>query len=105
MLESGQIGVSAVPAGTSTGTHEALELRDTANPRYLGKGVLKAVENVNTVLAQAVIGMDPEKQFDIDRKLVEIDGTENKSKYGANAILSVSQAVVKCGSAVARRPL
>ena len=105
MADSGQIGVSAVPAGTSTGSHEALELRDIDNPRYLGKGVLKAVENVNTVLAQAVIGMDPQNQLEIDKKLVETDGTENKSKYGANAILSISQAVTKCASMIAGRPL
>lgn len=98
MLDSGQVGVSSVPAGTSTGSHEALELRDRDNPRYLGQGVLKAVENVNTVLAQAVIGMDPTDQFGIDQKLVGLDGTENKSKYGGNAILSISEAVMKCGA-------
>lgn len=105
MLDNGYVAVASVPAGTSTGTHEALELRDAENPRYLGKGVLKAVENVNTVLAQAVIGMDPTDQIGVDRKLVEVDGTENKSKYGANAILSISQAVAKCGAAVSGRPL
>ncbi len=99
MLDNGMISVSAVPAGTSTGTHEALELRDTDNPRYLGQGVLKAVENVNSVLGQAILGMDPTDQFGIDKRLIEIDGTENKSKYGANAILSISQSVAKAGAA------
>jgi enolase len=105
MIDTGQVGVASVPAGTSTGTHEALELRDTDNPRYLGKGVLKAVENVNNILSQVVIGMDPQDQIGIDRRLVEVDGTENKTKYGANAILSISQAVAKCGSMVANKPL
>lgn len=105
MLDTGFIAVSSVPAGTSTGTHEALELRDTDNPRYNGLGVLKAVENVNSVLGQAVLGMDPSDQFGIDKKLVELDGTENKSRFGANAILSVSEAVSKCGAAVNNRQL
>jgi len=99
MLDNGIVSVSAVPAGTSTGTHEALELRDADNPRYLGQGVLKAVENVNSVLGQAILGMDPTDQFGIDKRLIEIDGTENKSKYGANAILSISQGVAKAGAA------
>ncbi|QQG41241.1 MAG: phosphopyruvate hydratase [Candidatus Woesebacteria bacterium] len=99
MLDNGIVTVSAVPAGTSTGTHEALELRDTDNPRYLGQGVLKSVENVNSVLGQAILGMDPTDQFGIDKRLIEIDGTENKSKYGANAILSISQSVAKAGAA------
>jgi len=105
MVDSGQIGVSAVPAGTSTGTHEALELRDTDNPRYLGQGVLKAVANVNSVLGQAITDMDVTDQIGVDKKLVEIDGTENKSKYGANAILSISQAVCKVGAIVSQIPL
>lgn len=98
LLDSGQVSVSSVPAGTSTGTHEALELRDTDSPRYLGQGVLKAVNNVNSILGSALIGLDPTDQFGIDKKLVDMDGTENKSKYGANAILSVSEAVAKCGA-------
>jgi len=98
MLDSGQVLVSAVPAGTSTGTHESVELRDVDNPRYLGHGVLKAVENVNNILGKAVIGMDPTDQFGIDQKLIDLDGTENKSKYGANAILSVSQVIAKAGA-------
>lgn len=105
MLDSGQIASSAVAAGTSTGTHEALELRDMDNPRYLGQGVLKAVENVNAVLSQVVSGMDPMDQMGIDKKLVEADGTENKSKYGANAILAVSQAASKAGALSANQPL
>jgi len=105
MLDNGAISVSSVPAGTSTGSHEALELRDTDNPRYLGQGVLKAVENVNNVLGQAVLGMDPMDQFTIDKKLVELDGTENKSKFGANALLAVSEVVCKSGAVVAGQQL
>lgn len=101
MLDSGQISVSSVPAGASTGTHEALELRDGDLTRYVGQGVLKAIENVNSVLGPGIIGMDPMDQFGIDRKLVEMDGTENKSKYGANAILSISEAALKCGAMAA----
>lgn len=104
MLDNGVITVSAVPAGTSTGTHEALELRDSDNPRYLGQGVLKACENVG-VLGQGLIGMDPQDQISVDKKLVEMDGTENKSKYGANAILAISQAVAKAGAASAGQQL
>ncbi|MGA2910709.1 MAG: phosphopyruvate hydratase [Candidatus Microgenomates bacterium] len=98
LLDTGQISVSSVPAGTSTGTHEALELRDGDSNRYLGLGVLKAVNNVNSVLGPAVVGMDPTNQAEIDGKLISIDGTENKSKYGANAILSVSEVVTKSGA-------
>lgn len=98
MLDTGQVAVSSVPAGTSTGSHEALELRDVDNPRYMGQGVLKAVENVNSALSQAIIGLDPSDQFGIDKKLVELDGTENKNKYGANAILSVSEVVARAGA-------
>ncbi len=105
MLDSGQISVSSVPSGTSSGSHEALELRDGDTARFLGQGVLKAVGNVNTVLGQAVVGMDPMDQFGVDKRLVEIDGTENKSKYGANAILSISEAVCRAGSMVANQPL
>jgi enolase len=105
MLDNGGITVSSVPAGTSTGSHEALELRDTDNPRYLGQGVLKAVEGVNTLLGQSIIGMDPTDQINIDKKLVEADGTENKSKFGSNAILSISEAVVRAGSVASNQPL
>jgi len=105
MLDTGQVSVSSVPAGTSTGSHEALELRDTEDPRFLGQGVLKAVENVNAVLGQGVVGMDPTDQLGIDKKLVEMDGTENKSKYGANAILAVSEVVARSGSVAAGQQL
>ncbi|MCH7730319.1 phosphopyruvate hydratase [Patescibacteria group bacterium] len=97
-LDSGHFGVSSVPSGTSTGTHEALELRDKDESRYHGLGVLKAVENINKVFAPAVIGMDPTLQEVIDNKLISIDGTENKRKYGANAILAVSEVVSKVGA-------
>lgn len=105
MLDTGQVSVSSVPAGTSTGSHEALELRDTDNPRYLGQGVLKAVENINSVLSQAVLGMDPMDQLGVDKKLVALDGTENKSKYGANAILAVSEVVARSGAVAAGQQL
>jgi enolase len=105
MLDNGITAVSSVPAGASTGTHEALELRDIDLPRYLGKGVLKAVGNVNNILGPALVGMDPQDQFGIDKKLVEMDGTENKSKYGANACLSISEVVTKCGAMVAGQQL
>ena len=105
MLDTGFVGVASVPAGTSTGTHEALELRDTDDPRYLGKGVLKAVANVNTVLGPAVVGMDPAAQDAVDKKLDELDGTENKTKYGGNAILAVSIATAKAGAAASRMDL
>ena len=104
-LDDGKVNVSSVPAGTSTGTHEALELRDTNNPRYLGKGVLTAVENVNNILGPAIIGMDPILQTDIDNKLINLDGTENKSKYGANALLSISEVIAKSGAAASNKPL
>lgn len=105
MLDTGHVAVSSTPAGTSTGSHEALELRDSDNPRYLGQGVLKAVENINTVLGQGIAGMDPTDQIGIDKKLVEMDGTENKSKYGGNAILAVSEAAARCGAMAANQPL
>jgi enolase len=106
MLDTGQISVSSVPAGPSSpGTHEAMELRDTDSARYMGQGVLKAVENVNTVLGEALKGMDPTDQFGIDRRLVELDGTENKSKLGANAILSVSEVVARSGAVANNIPL
>lgn len=103
--DDGRVSVSSVPAGTSTGTHEALELRDKDEKRFLGQGVLKAIENINKVLSPAVIGMDPVKQAEIDQKMVSLDGTENKSKYGANAILAVSEAVCKMGAQVSSKQL
>ncbi|MFW9992814.1 MAG: phosphopyruvate hydratase [Candidatus Odinarchaeota archaeon] len=96
---------SMVPSGASTGIHEALELRDGDKSRFLGKGVLKAVENVNEVIAPAVKGMDPSNQEEIDKVMLELDGTENKSKLGANAILAVSMAACKAGASVKNIPL
>ena len=93
LLESGVMGRAAVPSGASTGTREAMELRDGDKQRYLGRGVLKAVENVNTEIAEAVIGLEAADQAFIDQTMIELDGTENKSRLGANAILAVSMAV------------
>lgn len=93
ILEDGAFGRAIVPSGASTGTREACELRDGDKSRFLGKGVLKAVENVNTVIAEKVIGMDAFDQRELDKTLIELDGTENKTKLGANAILAVSLAV------------
>ncbi|KKS80568.1 MAG: phosphopyruvate hydratase, enolase [Candidatus Woesebacteria bacterium GW2011_GWC1_43_10b] len=97
-LDTGHIAVSSVPSGASTGSYEALELRDKDPIRYKGKGVLTAVNNVNKILGPAVVGMDPYDQEGIDKKLIGLDGSENKSKLGANSILSVSQAVCKAGA-------
>jgi len=97
-LECGAFGRAAVPSGASTGEHEALELRDGDKKRYLGKGVLKAVENVNTIIAPALIGDSALNQVDIDNKMIELDGTPTKSKLGANAILGVSLAVAKAAA-------
>lgn len=94
-----------VPSGASTGVHEALELRDGDESRYLGKGVLKAVENVNSIIAPEIEGMNCEKQESIDKKMLRLDATENKSKLGANAILAVSMAVCKAGAASKKVPL
>lgn len=94
-----------VPSGASTGVHEALELRDGDKKRYLGKGVLKAVDNVNKEISKVVVGMDPTKQTEIDNAMIKADGTENKSKFGANAILAVSMAACKAGAAAKKVPL
>ncbi|MCB9816725.1 phosphopyruvate hydratase, partial [Candidatus Nomurabacteria bacterium] len=94
-LESGTVASAMVPSGASTGAHEAVELRDGDKSRYLGKGVQKAVEHVNTVLAETVIGMDASEQAAIDQKMINADGTENKGRLGANAILGVSLAVAR----------
>src|SRR5512133_4005580 len=104
-LESGAFGRAAVPSGASTGEREALELRDGDEKRYLGKGVLKAVDNVNNELADEIIGMDADDQVGIDQKMIELDGTEYKSKYGANAILGISLAVAKAAAEEAGLPL
>lgn len=105
LLESGIIGRAAVPSGASTGSKEAVELRDGDKQRYFGKGVLKAVENVNTEICEAIIGLDAEEQTFIDRTLIELDGTDNKSRLGANALLSVSLAVAKAAAEESGLPL
>ena len=105
VLEDGCVGRAAVPSGASTGVHEAVELRDGDKERYLGKGVLKAVENVNEIIADAIIGMDATRQVELDERLIELDGTPNKGKLGANAILGVSMAVAKAAAASAGLPL
>lgn len=97
-LASGHVAVSSIPSGASTGSHEALELRDGDPKRYKGKGVLKAVDNVNQILGPSVINFDPTDQQKIDKRLIELDGTENKSKLGANSILAVSEAVCKAAA-------
>lgn len=104
ILENGVIGRAAVPSGASTGEREAIELRDNEE-RYLGKGVEKAVSHVNNELKQLIVGMDCYDQKEIDYKMIESDGTKNKSKYGANAILGVSMAVLKAAAASKNMPL
>jgi len=98
VLDSGAMGRAAVPSGASTGTREAVELRDGDKKRFFGKGVLKAVENVNNIIAPELIGDDPKKQKEIDSLMIKLDGTENKAKLGANAILGVSLAVAKAAA-------
>ncbi len=105
ILADGSWGRAAVPSGASTGTHEALEMRDGDKKRYLGKGVLQAVENVNTVIAEALVGFDALEQRDIDFTMLDLDGTPNKSKLGANAILGTSLAVAKAAANCLRVPL
>ncbi len=98
VLESGARGRAAVPSGASTGAHEAVELRDGDKKRYLGKGVNKAVDNVNSEIYEALMGMDPEEQVIIDQTMIDLDGTDNKAKLGANAILGVSMACARACS-------
>jgi enolase len=105
ILDTGVLGRAAVPSGASTGTREAVELRDGDKKRYGGKGVLKAVEHVNTVLRPALLGRDPRDQAGLDRRMVELDGTDNKARLGANAILSVSLATAHAAARDARVPL
>lgn len=105
LLESGAFGRAAVPSGASTGENEALELRDGDKKRYLGKGVLKAVENVNETIAKEIIGMDATDQVALDHKLIELDGTKTKSNLGANAMLGVSLAVAKAAADYSELPL
>ena len=105
LLESGVMGRAAVPSGASTGSREAIELRDGDAARYLGKGVIQAVENVNTEISEAIIGLDAEEQAFVDMALIVLDGTENKSRLGANAMLAVSMAVAKAAAEEAGLPL
>ncbi len=98
ILEDGSLGRAAIPSGASTGTREAVELRDNDPKRYIDKGVRKAIDNVNRIIAPNIVGMDVQDQVRIDGKLIELDGTENKSKLGANAILGVSIACAKVAS-------
>jgi enolase len=105
LLEDGILGRAAVPSGASTGAYEAVELRDGDSARYFGKGVLKAVDNVNSIIGPELIGMDVRDQVGIDTLMIELDGTENKSKLGANAILGVSLACVKAAAEEVNLPL
>jgi enolase len=105
LLESGVLGRAAVPSGASTGSREAIELRDGDKSRYLGKGVLNAVEHVNTEICEAIIGLDVEDQAFIDQTMIDLDGTENKSRLGANALLAVSMACARAAAEQAGLPL
>lgn len=105
LLESGVMGRAAVPSGASTGSREAIELRDGDKSRYLGKGVLKAVEHINTEISEAIMGLDASEQAFLDRTLIDLDGTENKGRLGANATLAVSMAVAKAAAEEAGLPL
>src|SRR5947199_2640189 len=105
LIESGVMGRAAVPSGASTGSREALELRDQDKGRYGGKGVLKAVENINTEISEAIMGLDAQEQSFIDKTLVELDGTENKGRLGANATLAVSMAVARAAAEESGLPL
>jgi len=105
LLESGVMGRAAVPSGASTGAREAVELRDGDKGRYGGKGVLKAVEFVNTEISEAIVGLDASEQAFVDKTLIDLDGTENKSRLGANAVLAVSMAVAKAAAEESGLPL
>ncbi|TAK78630.1 MAG: phosphopyruvate hydratase [Aquabacterium sp.] len=105
LLESGTMGRAAVPSGASTGSREAIELRDGDKSRYLGKGVLKAVEHINTDISEAVLGLDASEQSFLDKTLIELDGTESKGRLGANATLAVSMAVARAAAEEAGLPL
>ena len=105
VLDSGALGRAAVPSGASTGSREAVELRDGDAKRYGGKGVLKAVEHVNTVLRRALIGRDARDQAGIDATLIELDGSDNKARLGANALLAVSLATAHAAARAAGQPL
>ena len=105
LLESGVMGRAAVPSGASTGSREAIEMRDGDKSRYLGKGVLKAVEYINTEISEAVLGLDASEQAFLDQTLIDLDGTENKSRLGANAMLAVSMAVARAAAEESGLPL
>ena len=105
LLESGVMGRAAVPSGASTGSREAIELRDGDKDRYLGKGVLKAVEHINTEISEAVLGLDASEQAFLDKTLIDLDGTDNKSRLGANAMLAVSMAVARAAAEESGLPL
>jgi enolase len=105
LLESGTMGRAAVPSGASTGSREAIELRDGDKGRYLGKGVLRAVEHINTEMSEAVLGLDASEQALLDKTLIDLDGTENKSRLGANAMLAVSMAVARAAAEESGLPL
>jgi len=105
LTDEGALGRAAVPSGASTGIHEAAELRDNDKKKYVGKGVLKAVKNVNDIIAKNITGFDITAQAAIDQMMIELDGTANKSKLGANAILAVSLAVAKAAAEEANLPL
>ena len=105
LLESGVMGRAAVPSGASTGSREAIELRDGDKNRYLGKGVLKAVEHINTEISEAVLGLDASEQAFLDKTLIDLDGTDNKSRLGANAMLAVSMAVARAAAEESGLPL
>jgi enolase len=105
VLEEGSMGRAAVPSGASTGVHEAVELRDGDKKRYMGKGVTKAIENVNNIIASELVGLDALDQVDIDRTMIELDGTDNKKKLGANAMLGVSMATARAAAEFLGLPL
>jgi enolase len=105
LLESGTMGRAAVPSGASTGSREAIEMRDGDKARYLGKGVLKAVQHVNTEISEAVLGLDASEQAFLDKTLIDLDGTDNKSRLGANAMLAVSMAVARAAAEESGLPL
>jgi enolase len=105
LLESGVMGRAAVPSGASTGEREAMELRDGDSARYLGKGVLRAIEHVNTEICEAIMGLDAMEQCFIDQTMIDLDDTDNKSRLGANAMLAVSLAVAKAAAEESGLPL
>src|SRR2546428_3937515 len=105
LLESGCMGRAAVPSGASTGSREAIELRDNDKARYGGKGVLRAVEHINTEISEAVLGLDASEQAFLDKTLIDLDGTDNKGRLGANATLAVSMAVARAAAEESGLPL